>query len=437
MNMKNIKNHPCFNDEAKGKFARVHLPVAPKCNIQCNFCDRRYNCINESRPGVSSVILSPGQALAYLDRVMVKIPDISVVGIAGPGDPLANPEATLATLQLVKDKYPKTLLCVATNGLSLPEYADRLAALGVSHVTVTVNAIDENIGGKIYAWVRLDKKIYHASEAFKVLHARQIEGIKKLKSVGMVVKINSIIIPGVNDQHIPQVAKRLSELGVDIFNAMPLIPSKGTEFAEIPEPDRYMIERVRSGCEKYLPQMRHCNRCRADSAGILGHAMSLGVLSDLKECASMALNPQESRPFVAAATLEGVLVNEHLGHSEEFAIYAKDDSGGFRCIETRKAPPAGLGDTRWKKLAEILKDCRALLVSAAGQKPIDMLRSCGLEIIEMDGLIEQGLDHVYANADLPGRRRKGCGCGSGGSDKKDCNKDGCADGCTGSGTGCM
>jgi len=27
--------HPCFNEEAKHTNARVHLPVAPKCNILC------------------------------------------------------------------------------------------------------------------------------------------------------------------------------------------------------------------------------------------------------------------------------------------------------------------------------------------------------------------------------------------------------------------
>ena len=436
MDIKNIKNHPCFNDDAKGKFARVHLPVAPKCNIQCNFCDRRYNCVNESRPGVSSVLLSPGQALAYLDRVIVKIPDISVVGIAGPGDPLANAGETLVTLRLVKEKYPQLLLCVATNGLNLPEYADELVKLGVSHVTVTVNAVDENIGAKVYAWVRVDKKIYHGKDAFNVLHARQLEGIKKLKSAGMVVKINSIIIPAINDAHIPAVAKKMKELGVDIFNAMPLIPSKGTEFADTPEPDKELITRVRGECEKYLPQMRHCNRCRADSAGILGHAMTIGVLDDLKECAAMPLNPQEHRPFVAVTTLEGVLVNEHLGKSEEFTIYALNNDSTYRLVEKRAAAPMGLGDLRWQKLAEILKDCRVVLVSAAGQKPVSMLRATGLEVIEMDGLIEQGLDHVFKNSELPGRRmKKGCGCSKEASPAA-CEKSGCADGCTGSGTGC-
>ena len=61
-------NHPCFDDSARHRYARVHLPVAPRCNIQCNFCDRKMDCLNESRPGVTSSVLSPGQAVYYLDQ---------------------------------------------------------------------------------------------------------------------------------------------------------------------------------------------------------------------------------------------------------------------------------------------------------------------------------------------------------------------------------
>ena len=78
-----LTRHPCFNDESRHRFGRVHLPVAPKCNVQCNFCDRRFDCANESRPGVTSAVLAPGQALAYLDRVCGTSMRISVVGIAG------------------------------------------------------------------------------------------------------------------------------------------------------------------------------------------------------------------------------------------------------------------------------------------------------------------------------------------------------------------
>ena len=111
--------HPCFSKEAHGKFGRVHLPVAPRCNLQCNFCNRKFDCMNESRPGVTSSILPVTQVMPYLDEVMAKVPNLSVVGIAGPGDPFANPDETMATLRAVREKYPEMILCLATNGLGI------------------------------------------------------------------------------------------------------------------------------------------------------------------------------------------------------------------------------------------------------------------------------------------------------------------------------
>ena len=93
--------HPCFDLEAKHKNARVHLPVAPKCNIQCNYCNRLYDCVNESRPGVTSAVLSPYQSVEYLKELDKHIDNISVIGIAGPGDPFANPEETIETMKKV------------------------------------------------------------------------------------------------------------------------------------------------------------------------------------------------------------------------------------------------------------------------------------------------------------------------------------------------
>ena len=102
-----LSKHPCFNDAARHTFGRIHLPVAPKCNIQCNFCDRRFNCVNESRPGVTCSVLTPRQALVYLRRAVERDPRMSVVGIAGPGDPFANADETMETLRLVREHFPR------------------------------------------------------------------------------------------------------------------------------------------------------------------------------------------------------------------------------------------------------------------------------------------------------------------------------------------
>ena len=57
-------NHPCYSEAAHHHYARMHVAVAPACNIQCNYCNRKYDCANELRPGVVVVSekLTPEQA---------------------------------------------------------------------------------------------------------------------------------------------------------------------------------------------------------------------------------------------------------------------------------------------------------------------------------------------------------------------------------------
>ena len=86
-----VKNHPCYSEEAHHHYARMHVAVAPACNIQCNYCNRKYDCSNESRPGVVREKLTPEQAAKKVISVASTIPQMTVLGIAGPGDPLANP----------------------------------------------------------------------------------------------------------------------------------------------------------------------------------------------------------------------------------------------------------------------------------------------------------------------------------------------------------
>ena len=85
-----VKNHPCYSEEAHHHYARMHVAVAPACNIQCNYCNRKYDCANESRPGVVSEKLTPEQAAKKVLAVASTIPQMTVLGIAGPGDPLAS-----------------------------------------------------------------------------------------------------------------------------------------------------------------------------------------------------------------------------------------------------------------------------------------------------------------------------------------------------------
>ena len=101
-------------------------------------------------------------------------------------------------------------------------------------------------------------------------------------------------------------------------------------------------------------------------------------------------------PYVAVATNDGLLVNQHLGEAISVNIYNKSPKG-YQYVERRDMPKRGSGDSRWLEVAKLLKDCRAMLVSGVGEKPKAIITRCGTRVVEMTGLIEDGLEGIYEN----------------------------------------
>ena len=166
--MSELETHPCFTAKCSD-YARIHLPVAPKCNMQCNYCLRKYSCVNESRPGVVARVMVPEDAVEWYLLMKAKVPKLTVAGIAGPGDALANWPAVSRTLSMIREVDKDVFFCLSTNGLYLPKYAKEIAALGVDYVTVTVNAITSNTGAHIYSFINDDGKKYVGEEAAALL----------------------------------------------------------------------------------------------------------------------------------------------------------------------------------------------------------------------------------------------------------------------------
>ncbi|HUJ70470.1 MAG TPA: radical SAM protein [Syntrophorhabdales bacterium] len=417
----NYAHHPCFSADARHRVGRIHLPVAPKCNMQCNYCSRDFDCLNESRPGVSSTILTPLQAADYLDRVLEKIGNIEVVGIAGPGDPFANAAETLETLRIVRERHPDMILCLATNGLEVAEHADDLARLKVSHVTITVNATDPRVGEKIYAWARANRRIYRGLDAARIIAEKQRQGIKALKERGMIVKVNTVVIRGINDTHVAEIAQSVSAMGVDILNCIPLYHVAGTPLEHVPPLESDEMESIRREAGAYLPQMSHCTRCRADAAGLIGEDRS-GELVELLREASLSQVTAE-RPFVAVASMEGLLVNQHLGEAAALWIFG-EEQGRAHLVERRPTPASGGGTERWNELVTRLKDCNTILVSGIGPYPQYVVERAGIRVVVMEGMAAEGVEAVLAGREVPRmllRPASGCGIGKQ---------------CTGGGTGC-
>jgi nitrogen fixation protein NifB len=202
--------------------------------------------------------------------------ELKVVGIAGPGDPLANAR-TFETFKLVKQAFPEMTLCLSTNGLLLTENLHRLQRLGVHSITVTINALTPKTGARIYEWVDFHGTRLGGEQGAAVLIKRQLDGVRFASALGMMVKINHVYIPGINDHESLDLAVKVRELGADMMNIIPVIPMG--IFKEIPPPAEASMELIRNQAELILSQARHCKQCRADAAGIVGQDIDLQALS--------------------------------------------------------------------------------------------------------------------------------------------------------------
>ena len=416
-----VKNHPCYSEDAHHHYARMHVAVAPACNIQCNYCNRKYDCANESRPGVVSEKLTPEQAVRKVLAVATAIPQMTVLGIAGPGDALANPAKTFETFELVTKAAPDIKLCLSTNGLALPDYVDTIVRSKVDHVTITINMVDPEIGAKIYPWIFFNHKRYTGIEAAKILTDRQLKGLEMLSERGILCKINSVMIPNINDDHLVEVNKAVTSRGAFLHNIMPLIsaPEHGTAFGLSGQrgPTAQELKALQDACEGQINMMRHCRQCRADAVGLLGddrspefttdQVMKMDVQYDLemrkayqqrvenervskaeacqKELEKLSGEMSAITLLVAVATKGSGLIDEHFGHAKEFQMYELSTSGakfvGVRRVEVYCQGGYGEED-RLSTIVRGIRDCHAVFVAKIGGGPKSNLIKAGIEPVD-------------------------------------------------------
>lgn len=459
---KKVQDHPCYSEEAHHHFARMHVAVAPACNIQCNYCNRKYDCSNESRPGVVSEVLNPAQAIRKTLAVAAAIPQMSVLGIAGPGDALANPARTFEVFRELQLRAPDIKLCLSTNGLMLPKYVEQIAAANVDHVTITINCIDPDVGAQIYPWIFWNNQRIKGREAAQILIAQQQKGLEMLVARGILVKVNSVLIPGINDEHLKEVSRVVRAKGAFLHNVMPLIsdPAHGTHFGlsgqRGPSPEE--LQALQDACAGDMNMMRHCRQCRADAVGMLGE--DRGEEFTLEKIAALEISPEfeqaamqrritlrnainadleakrtarhasvstlprpaqaQGRPVrMAVASSGGGVINQHFGHAKEFLIY-EASSAGVRFLGSRKAAQycggeadCGEAENTLARTIAVLADCEVVLCSRIGIEPWGKLESAGIqpngehamEVIEdaamavWQGMLKAGKLNVAAFAD--------------------------------------
>ena len=322
---------------------------------------------------------------------------------------------------------------------------DELLQYNISHVTITINCIDPDIGARIYPWIIWNQRRLHSRKAAEILIEQQQQGLAMLVAQGVLVKINSILIPGINDEHLQEVNRVVKQQGAFLHNIMPLLarPEHGTYYRLMGqrEPTSQELQTLQDACGSGLRMMRHCRQCRSDAVGLLGQNRSAEFSLDkvqqrpIDHQAAMARRAQvhatinrqlatrrartgdkpapqalyrchspAARPVLMAVTSQGSgLINEHFGRAREFLIYEVSPAG-VRLLGHRKADryctgPEDCGEveSRLTDILRALEGCEVLLCAQIGIEPWNQLEAAGIQPNSEHALepIEEAVLAVY------------------------------------------
>jgi len=244
----------------------LRLSITDRCNFRCRYCMPEEGVDKQSH----------AQILRYEDLLRIArsatalgIDKIRVTG----GEPLVRRGVVdflheIGALPGVRD------LALTTNGLLLAEMAADLRAAGVGRVNVSLDSLRE----KTFA------EITRGGDLRRVL-----AGIEAAAAVGMQIKLNMVVMRGINDDEIVDFARLSVErpFSVRYIEYMPTI--RETDWQQRLVPGDEVLQRIAAVWPlRHLKTDPHCGPARP--YGIEGAAGSLGIITPMSNHFCSACN---------------------------------------------------------------------------------------------------------------------------------------------------
>lgn len=196
-------------DKKESRFYKVVLPVTTKCFSKCIFCGTLDMACNISKKQLSNTI-TPKEAIKIAKQIHSKN---TLLEIGGYGDPLYN-EETFQTLRLLIVEDINIPTFITTNGLLVHNMIDDILSVSIETVKIIINSFDPNIGNKLVKSINYrGNKVRGLDSAF-LFQEMQVQGIIGLLKKNIKVVAQTVIFPGINDQHIVEIVDTLNLLGV-------------------------------------------------------------------------------------------------------------------------------------------------------------------------------------------------------------------------------
>lgn len=172
-----------IKDNFNRTFKTLRVSLLNTCNLACVYCCFGNEDSKENYRSGKNQALEADELLKLIAKLHERL-DLSVVRLTG-GEPLLYKELP-ELVRGIRDLGIHNLK-LTTNGLLLEKMAPALQAAGISSINVSLDAIDP--------------EVYHLMSRRYDL-ARTLRGIEAAQRLGMEVKINSVVMKGLNDSQI-------------------------------------------------------------------------------------------------------------------------------------------------------------------------------------------------------------------------------------------
>jgi cyclic pyranopterin phosphate synthase len=235
----------------------LRLSVTDRCNLRCSYC----------MPAEGARQRRPGAMLGFeeLYRIATVATELGIekIRITG-GEPLVRRGivdflARLSSLPRLKE------LVLTTNGTLLPAMADELRDAGVARLNISLDSLEPETFARITRQGRLDDVL---------------AGIEAAGYSGLPVKINTVIMRGVNDGEIPDFIRMTLDqaLSVRFIEYMPVI--KAPDWQSLVLTGQQILARIT--CSHQVEELAAERRCGpARMFRVKGARGSFGLITPL------------------------------------------------------------------------------------------------------------------------------------------------------------
>jgi cyclic pyranopterin phosphate synthase len=202
-----VTTHPLVD-----RFGRVatdlRVSLTDHCNLRCTYCMPA-----EGLDWLPNDKLLTDDEVVRLVRIAVSVLGVDDVRFTG-GEPLVR-RGLVDIIRRTAMLSPRPKISLTTNGLGLARTADALADAGLDRVNVSLDTVDRETFSRLTLRDRLD-------DVVAGLAAADAAGLQP-------VKVNAVLIRGVNDTQAPDLLRWCLERGYELrfIEQMPLDPQHG------------------------------------------------------------------------------------------------------------------------------------------------------------------------------------------------------------------